>query len=124
MDSWEFDLAKEFKKRNNKQRIGACIGLVISPEPLSISLDNGTILLDEQDVYICNQLLQRKSKVELSANQSQSGTLNGSDYTATGAITVQGDITLKEVWKAGDYVLVIPTENQDKFFIVDILKKV
>ena len=41
------------------------------------------------------------------------------DYDAQG----EGKIVLNELWKAGDKVLVIPDENEQHFFIVDIVKE-
>ena len=42
-----------------------------------------------------------------------------SDYDAQD----EGKIVLDELWKAGDKVLVIPDENEQHFFIVDIEKE-
>lgn len=103
---WENDLAREFKKRDNKSLIGACSGTVISVSPFVATICDGQYIIDESNGYICNQLLERKSKWVI-------GTTKQTE-----------DITLKEVVQVGDEVLVIPSADEQSFFIVDILKGV
>lgn len=49
--TWDIDLAKQFKQRNNNTPIGAVIGQVISIEPFKVSLFEGKIILD--NAYKC-----------------------------------------------------------------------
>lgn len=129
--SWDTQLAREFRKRENPKPIGACIGTVTSVKPFAGSILDGQILLDPSNTYICNQLLERKSQFELSGTQQQSGSLSAScgygshnSYSANGNITLNGEVTLNEVLQVGDMVLVLPAANEQMFFIIDIIKGV
>lgn len=127
-ESWEYKLAGEFKSRDNPKPLGACIGKVESLSPVIISIQSGKFMLRASQIYICNQILERKSNFkDLSADQEQDGTIHGAangQYTTEGHIDAKGTIHLLEVWKVGDYVMVVPDESGQHFFIVDILRGV
>lgn len=59
---WEYGLAKMLKERNNKSRIGACIGKVVGINPLKVSILDGQVILQESQLYICNNLLNFELK--------------------------------------------------------------
>ena len=128
--SWEYDLADEFKKRNNSKPIGPCIGRVTSVKPFAGNILNGQILLDASNSYVCDTLLERKSKMRLKGTFKESGEtsidnfINSSGYQQRGNIEIDADIELEEVLKIGDQVLVIPAADEQTFFIVDIIKGV
>lgn len=131
MESWEYELAGEFQKRNNPRPLGACIGKVESLEPVIISIQDGRFMLRADQIYICNQILERKTNFkDYVADDEQSGkiTIQGvctnKDYEAEGNINCEGRVHLLEVWKVGDYVMVVPDESGQHFFIVDILRGV
>jgi len=131
MESWEYSLAKQFKERDNPKPIGACIGKVESLSPVIISIQSGKFMLQAWQIYICNQILERETTFrDYVANQSQSGKISvscnpgGGSYTADGDIECAGRVHLNEVWKVGDYVMVVPDESGQHFFIVDILRGV
>lgn len=123
-DSWEYELAKEIKKDRSKPVTGPCIGVVISTAPFQVQIQNNNFILDKKNAYVCNQLLSRSSKFEAEGEHTQEGILNGADYTAEGSMTLEGEIELDAVWNAGDKVLVVPTGDGQKFFIVDIIREV
>lgn len=131
-DSWEYELAEEFTKRNNSIPLGPCIGIVEALKPeVIISIQNSEYKLYSDQIYICNQILERETTFrDLYANQTQSGDISvsckcgGGSYNADGDIVAQGRVHLDEVWKEGDYVMVVPAENGQTFFIVDILRGV
>lgn len=51
--SWDYDLAKEFKKRNNNDPTGPIIGKVISLTPnYKISIHDGQVFLENEHLYI------------------------------------------------------------------------
>ena len=96
-----------------------------------ISIQSGKFMLQADQIYICNQILERKSDfVDFDADDEQSGeiTISGvctkKNYTAEGNIKCKGKVHLLEVWKVGDYVMVVPDESGQHFFIVDILRGV
>lgn len=97
--SWDYDLAKEFKKRNNKEMDEPIIGTVISSSPLSISLFNGSVILNNNNSYVCSNL-----------------------SILTGACIVDGKTgtcTIDRSLKNGDKVLCIPSNNGQFYFIID-----
>ena len=122
MDSWEVNFAKELKKRDNRPKMGAMLGKVISVEPVKISIQDGRFFVTKENGYICNQLLERMSSYQLSENGSiyVSCKHGGGSYSLNGA----GNVHLDAVWKVGDYVMVVPDESEQHFFIVDIVKGV
>lgn len=126
MKSWAVGLAKNFKERDNPKPIGPCIGKVVSLSPVCISIQSGQHMLRDNQIYVCNQLLERqsdynnfKSKGSGKFPCNKNGPAQG-DYDCTGA----GKIHLDAVWKVGDFVMVVPDEAGQHFFIVDILKGV
>lgn len=123
MSSWDYDLAEQFKSRDNpKTKMGAMLGKVVSTNPAVITIQDGKYTLKGEQLYIAYHLLERKSTY---SSMHQSGSISvscphgGGSYTSTST----GDIILDEVWKAGDLVLVIPSESEQQFFIVDILRQ-
>lgn len=134
MENWEYKMAGEFKKRDNKNLLSPCIGTVISTTPFKVSIQNGLYLLDKDNAYVCRHILERKSKMSFKANntQSSSGNINiscegagGFSLTSNGSMTVEKqDVHLFEMWETGDSVLVIPDGKNEKFFIVDVLEGV
>lgn len=130
MQNWEITLAELFKSRDNPKPLGAILGKIVSLEPLKISIQDGKFFLDSSNCYICNQLLERLSDFDLTAEQSQSGNISvscehgGGSYDASGDISETGRVHLYEVWKTGDLVMVVPDNSGQHFFIVDIVKGV
>lgn len=122
--SWDYDLAEQFKSRDNpKTKMGAMLGKVISTSPPAVSIQNGRYTIKGEQLYIAYHLLERKSTYS-SMNQSGSITVScphgGGSYTSSST----GDIVLDEVWKAGDLVLVIPSESEQQFFVVDVVRQI
>ena len=97
--SWEYKLAKEFKKRDNKDIDEAIIGTVISTDPISISLFNGSVILNNSNYYLCSNL------------SILSGTCTVDGKTGT--------CTIDRSLKTGDKVLCIPSNLGQTYFIVD-----
>lgn len=130
-ENWEFKFASLFKDRDNPKPLGACIGKVESLSPVIISIQNGKFMLRQEQIYICNQILERETTFrDYVATQSQSGSISvscehgGGSYSANGDIEASGRVHLNEVWKVGDYVMVVPDQSEQHFFIVDILRGV
>lgn len=123
MSSWDYDLAEQFRSRDNpKTKMGAMLGKVVSTNPAVITIQDGKYTLKGEQLYVAYHLLERKSTY---SSMHQSGSISvscphgGGSYTSTST----GDIVLDEVWKAGDLVLVIPSESEQQFFVVDILRQ-
>lgn len=123
MGSWEYDLAEQFRSRDNpKTKMGAMLGKVVSTSPPVVTIQNGRYTIKGEQLYIAYHLLERKSTYS-SMNQSGSIAVScphgGGSYTSTSS----GHIVLDEVWKAGDLVLVIPSESEQQFFVVDVVRQ-
>lgn len=108
--SWDVELAKEFKKRNNKIPTGPLLGVVISSSPLKIAILGNKVILTEDHCYICSSLVDnylRKADIKLD---------NVADH---GTVSTTGEINFKEILKSGDKVLCLPTSDGQTFFIID-----
>lgn len=97
--SWEYDFAREFKKRNNKDIDEPIIGTVTSINPLSISLFNGSVILNNSNSYVCSSLGILKGTCQVDGK--------------TGTCTIDRNL------KAGDKVLCIPSNSGQTYFIID-----
>lgn len=122
-DSWCYDIAELFRERDNPTtKMGAMLGKVVSTSPPVITIQNGRYTIKGEQLYVAYHLLERKSTYS-SMNQSGSISVScphgGGSYTSTST----GDIVLDEVWKAGDLVLVIPSESEQQFFVVDVVRQ-
>lgn len=123
MGSWEYNLAEQFKSRDNpKTKMGAMLGKVVSTSPPVVTIQNGRYTIKGEQLYIAYHLLERKSTY---SSMNQSGSISVSCPHGGGAYTSSstGDIVLDEVWKAGDLVLVIPSESEQQFFVVDVVRQ-
>ncbi len=123
MSSWDYELANQFKSRDNpKTKMGPMLGKVVSTSPAVVTIQDGKYTISGDQLYVAYHLLERKSTYS-SMHQSGSITVGcphgGGSYTSTST----GDIVLDEVWKPGDLVLVIPSETEQQFFIVDVVRQ-
>ena len=125
MGDWEYSFADAFRQRDNdKTKMGACIGKVISVSPPTISIANGEFIINSDKLYVCNQILERGTKYD---SHSNSGNIHVSCTGGSGgsfSATSTGTIHLNAVWSVGDYVLVIPDIENNTFFVVDVLRKI
>lgn len=126
---WDVGLAKMFKERDKSNNIGACVGKVVGVDPLKISILDGNIVLQENQLYITEGLLKKEYKFELIAGDNV-GNIAITSKPANPLISInindkdKTKLTLHFELKVGDEVLLIPTENEQVFFIVDKVHKV
>lgn len=119
---WDVGLAKMFKERDKSNNIGACVGKIVAVSPLRVSILNGQAILQGDQLYITGSLLNKEYAIDISG-----GSVLGNVAPSGNLITFNmedGNATLKFGLKQGDEVLLIPAENEQVFFIVDIVKKV
>lgn len=124
MSNWDYELASQFKMRDNPTtKMGAMLGKVISTSPPAISIQNGQYTIKGEQLYVAYHLLERKSTY---TNMSQSGNISINCHPCQGSYTANctGNIQLEEVWKVGDLVLVIPSQSEQQFFVVDVVRKI
>lgn len=125
---WEYDLAQQFKMRDNpKTKMGPMIGKVVSTSPPVITIQDGKYTIKGDQLYVAYHILERQTTYsELVGNMNGSINIDchpcGGSYQ--GSITSSGHIHLDEVWKVGDLVLVIPTESEQQFIVVDIIRPI
>lgn len=122
--AWDYDLAQQFTSRDNpKTKMGAMLGKVVSTNPPVITIQNGKYTIKGNQLYIAYHLLERKSTY---SSMNQSGNISISCHPCKGSYTStsSGDIQLEEVWKVGDLVLVIPSESEQQFFVVDVVRQI
>lgn len=124
---WDVGLAKMFKERNNTSLIGPCVGKVVSPKPLKIEILNGDVILQEEQLYISRSLLDRDYDCDVSGVGSMGEVISYDGTLVSLNLTKDshgGKTKLYFELKVNDEVLLIPTENEQVFFIVDIVEKV
>ena len=61
--SWDSEMARLFKERNNKVFSGFVIGMVKLVKPLIISIEDGQVMLDECDLYTLQSLTDKTFEI-------------------------------------------------------------
>lgn len=107
--SYEVDLANELFKRNNIKINEAVRGEVLSVSPLRIGIMQNKVVLENDWIYICSRVAQDILNFNIQLNSV-------ADH---GDIETNGTIQIKDLFKKGDYLMCIPTENGRKYFVVD-----
>ncbi|MED3549954.1 DUF2577 domain-containing protein [Cytobacillus praedii] len=105
------EFAMMLKERENKPYMGPVTGTVISPPP-SIKVSVGTnIILDNEDLIISASVLN---------GYEREITIDGATTTAASPITkIEGKITFNDTLKAGDEVILLPTTDIQKYYLID-----
>lgn len=128
MPAWNYEIADLFKQRDNPtNKIGNCLGKVVSISPPIISIQNGKYLIQGNQLYVSYHLLERQTTYrELVGNMNGSINIDchpcGGSYQ--GSITSSGHIHLDEVWKVGDLVLMVPSETEQQWVVVDVVRPI
>lgn len=131
-NSWCYDLASLFRERDNPTSpIGVCLGKVMSIAPPIISIQDGQFMIQGEQLYVCNQLLERETTYKNHTGQYQeSGNASISchpcsgSFSSSGTIQSNGSIHLDEVWRVGDLVLMVPMQSNQHWVVVDVIRKV
>ena len=131
-DSWCYDLAGLFRERDNPTSpIGVCLGKVMSTSPPIISIQDGQFMIQGEQLYVCNQILERETTYKNHTGQYQeSGNASISchpcsgSFSSSGTIQSNGSIHLDEVWRVGDLVLMVPMQSNQHWVVVDVIRKV
>lgn len=127
-ETWDYKLAGMFRDRDNPTNtpIGACLGKVLSTNPARIQIQDSNFIIDGEQLYVSYHLMERYSKYSELVG-SMSGNINidchPCDGSYSGNIISNGVVKLEEVWKVGDLVLVVPSSNEQQFFVVDVVRK-
>lgn len=51
---WAAEISKMLKERDNKSRVGPVTGKVVSISPVKISILDGLVILEKDNLYICD----------------------------------------------------------------------
>lgn len=143
--TWDKRLANIIKKRDNPKLIGPVIGTVIKPLPdIQIKALSGKALFDKDDLYINKNLIagytrsvESNGVIDLGDDLcGETDLINDGGYEATshkhtletleitdGPYSFEGELILKDSLVKGDKVLLLPTDNNQKFFIICKVKK-
>ena len=137
---WDKKLAKLLMDRNNPKTIGPVIGIVVnSPPDIKIKALSGRAILDKNDLYI-NEYLLPSHKRTIESNGvmdlgdelcGQTDLIHDGGYQASahrhtletlevtdGSYSSEGELILTDTLKKGDEVLLLPTDNNQKFFVI------
>ncbi len=118
-------LADMFKERNNQVYLGPQVGTVISPPPnIRVKLGDEIILEKSRLVIAAHVLAGYKRSFQ---GQSSGSIITKtppspevySDYTVLESLDNTGDITYTDTLKAGDKVILIPSSDDQQYFIID-----
>lgn len=101
MEDWDIGLAKQFKKRDNKECIGVIVGTVANTDPITVSIYGGAAVFSKDNLYVPKRLISGY-KEEVKINNQQSTI----EYTGL---------------KTNDKVIIIATQDNQKIFVIDKL---
>lgn len=100
------ELAKMFKERNPKEWLGIQTGIVINEFPnIQIRL-NEFVILDKDKLLFASHLMNGYKR----------------DYTASTGTeigTITGTLEWTDTLKVDDQVILIPTSNEQKYYVID-----
>ena len=135
------ELARLLKERENIEHMGIQVGEVIAPLPdLQVKL-NENILLTKDHLRIAYHLctdyqrpFQVEGTIKLADNDcGQTGSVGVGDHGAhqhtletvniETEMTANGTIKLTDFLKAGDEVILIPTQDEQTYFLIDKVVK-
>lgn len=129
--SYDIELAKILKDRDNPKINGATIGKVVSLNPLNITTDEGQIKLNKKHLYICDSLFLNEYKFQIEnttftgdAKLKKDGVVSDHEVIE---LNIKNDtkskVTLSFEFKLDDEVLLLPSANGQNFFIIDKVRK-
>jgi hypothetical protein len=104
MARWDVRLAKQFKKRDNEEKIGAIVGIVEEIDPLTVSIYNGQGIFSGDKLYVAKECTEYTMQV----------TVTTGDGTYTGTAKHEG-------LKKGDRVACVATDDNQKLFLLGVM---
>ncbi|MCT4605855.1 MAG: DUF2577 domain-containing protein [Marinisporobacter sp.] len=128
------ELAKLFKERDNQPYLGPQTGMVLSPPPnIQVSLGDKIILTKEHLVIAAHVLKDYQREIEVKGNIQTNGeggsiTLQTSPPPTTykvvsGSVgaqtTITGTMKYTDTLKKGDIVILVPSTDEQTYFLID-----
>lgn len=145
MGKYSDEYLKIMKGYENLKKIGNVVGEVIEGFPnIRISILSSNVVLYPEMLYFCESILkgykrefEEQGDIEFSdSNCGETNSVNdGGDHASSHKHTVQtinisttyhqkGIITMTDTLKVGDKVMLCPSDQEDKWFVVDKVKQV
>nr|DAP33580.1 MAG TPA: Protein of unknown function (DUF2577) [Caudoviricetes sp.] len=129
--SWDIELANELKKKENVVPIGVVEGEIISIAPTRISIKEGKIILEPEQIYVSRGLLTKHYKAKGTGKLKGNGLgqikLNNTPYTTDelkwSDVDIEFDFDVTYELEVGQKVYVIPTTSEQMFFICDVIEE-
>ena len=126
------EFARMFKKNENPNPVSMTTGIVISPPPeVEISLNDVIILRKHQLIFAAHMLIDYKRELELEGEikftDEDCGTITNAAGHGT-VVTLNVDtnyeakkvkITMKDTIVKGDEVILMPTADNQLYFVLD-----
>lgn len=97
-------MAKQFKVRDNEEKVGAIVGIVEEMNPLTVSIYNGQGIFSGDKLYVTRECTEYTMQV----------TVTTGDGTYTGTAKHAG-------LKKGDRVACVATDNNQKLFLLGVM---
>ncbi|WP_053955095.1 DUF2577 domain-containing protein [Inediibacterium massiliense] len=127
------ELASLFKERDNRPYLGPQVGTIISPPPnIQVYLGDKIILTKEHLIIGAHVLEDYERQFEIKGDESTSGesgsiTLKSNVPTTYEVVNgnVEGNVSMKgtfkytDTLKKGDQVILIPTTDEQTYFLLD-----
>ena len=120
------ELAKLFKERENKLYLGPQIGIVISPLPDIQIAFGDKVILTKEHLIISENLVKKQGKFKLKGSSNiGSTTLMRTQPNSYEIVDIDIDqidktnIEIEYELKAGDKVILIPTANEQQYYVID-----
>nr|DAD95053.1 MAG TPA: Protein of unknown function (DUF2577) [Siphoviridae sp. ctVqj4] len=131
MEDWATQLAREFRSRDNPNTIGPIIGTIVSPPPdLNISILEGQVFITK--CYVLDYVLNDYTRTISIPTTTAMGTgvtnavNDGGDHATahSHSVLLQSialslvQVVFNDTLKVGDQVLLIPTGDNQVYFLV------
>jgi hypothetical protein len=145
MTTWDKEIAKLFKKRDNPSVIGPVIGKVLSSPPgIKVSILSGKVILDKSHIYINESLLSSHIRTFLiddgllnfleescgmtSLEHDGGDNAESHDHQIKSleidtTFDAEGSIQFTNSLAKNDEVLLLPINNNQKFFLICKVKQ-
>ena len=114
-------LAQEIHKRDNKNAIGPCIGVVTKEtQPIIVTICDGAVVLEQgANARVCQNVVERTYTARVSDQTAAVTYPDGSAQTVKIETDEKLQAEIKDVLKKGDQVFYVPCEGEQTWIIVD-----
>lgn len=116
--TWDSEMARLFKERNNKPFSGFVIGVVKSVNPLIISIEDGQAMIDEDDLYS----LQSLASMVFESLTFDIPVLHSSVTDLQAKQEFKASVQMKPL-SVDDLVALLPDKTEQQYLMIDRVKK-